>query len=175
MSAEAQAAQAPSRFSAFAEGIGSSFLEIAETAVLGNSELVAQTLKQWKQLGVRVAVNHAGTNYSSLSYLSRLPIDRLKLDKSLIHSTTLDRKAAGVIHAMISLGAALGIDVIAEGVETEPQFKTLLELGCRQIQGYLLGRPMLAVQAQVALRKPWGNLPKAVLRPRPVIMQKYAS
>jgi EAL domain-containing protein (putative c-di-GMP-specific phosphodiesterase class I)/GGDEF domain-containing protein len=150
-------------------------LEIAEAAVIGNSELISQTLKQWKQLGARVAVNHAGTNYSSLSYLSRLPIDRLKLDKSLIHSTTLDSKAAGVIHAMISLGAALGIDVIAEGVETEPQFKTLLELGCRQIQGYLLGRPMLAVQAQVALRKPWGNLPKEVLRPRSVISEKYAS
>jgi EAL domain-containing protein (putative c-di-GMP-specific phosphodiesterase class I)/GGDEF domain-containing protein len=150
-------------------------LEIAEAAVIGNSELVARSLKQWKQLGVRVAVNHAGTNYSSLGYLSRLPIDRLKLDKSLIHGTTLDSKAAGVIHAMISLGAALGIDVIAEGVETEAQFHTLLELGCRQIQGYLLGRPMLAVQAQVALRKPWGNLPKAVLRPRPAISEKYAS
>jgi EAL domain-containing protein (putative c-di-GMP-specific phosphodiesterase class I)/GGDEF domain-containing protein len=150
-------------------------LEIDEAAVVANTELTAQCLKQWKQLGVRVAVNHAGNNYSSLSYLSRLPIDRLKLDKSLIQNMTVDDKAMGVIHALISLGAALGVDVIAEGVETEPQFHMLLELGCLQAQGYLLARPMPAVQAQVALRKPWGNLPKEVRRPRPAIHEKYAS
>jgi EAL domain-containing protein (putative c-di-GMP-specific phosphodiesterase class I)/GGDEF domain-containing protein len=150
-------------------------LEIEEAAVVANTELTAQCLKQWKQLGVRVAVNHAGNNYSSLSYLSRLPIDRLKLDKSLIQNMTVDDKAMGVIHALISLGAALGVDVIAEGVETEPQFHMLLELGCLQAQGYLLARPMPAVQAQVALRKPWGNLPKEVRRPRPDIHEKYAS
>jgi EAL domain-containing protein (putative c-di-GMP-specific phosphodiesterase class I)/GGDEF domain-containing protein len=150
-------------------------LEIAEAAVIENSQLVAQSLKQWKQLGVRVAVNHAGTNYSSLGYLSRLPIDRLKLDRSLIQGMTLDDKAAGVIHAMISLGAALAIDVIAEGVETEQQFQLLTHLGCRQVQGYLLGRPMPALQAQVALRKPWGNLPKTVLRPQPAVRERRAS
>jgi diguanylate cyclase len=150
-------------------------LEIAEAAVIEDSQLVAQSLKQWKQLGVRVAVNHAGTNYSSLGYLSRLPIDRLKLDRSLIQGMTLDDKAAGVIHAMISLGAALAIDVMAEGVETEPQFHMLTHLGCRQAQGYLLGRPMPALQAQVALRKPWGNLPKTVLRPQPAVRERRAS
>ena len=150
-------------------------LEIEEAAVVANTELTAQGLRHWKQLGVRVAVNHAGNNYSSLSYLSRLPIDRLKLDKSLIQTMTVDDKAMGVIHALISLGAALGVDVIAEGVETEPQFHMLLELGCLQAQGYLLARPMPAVQAQVALRKPWGNLPKEVRRPRPAVAEKYAS
>jgi EAL domain-containing protein (putative c-di-GMP-specific phosphodiesterase class I)/GGDEF domain-containing protein len=149
-------------------------LEIEEAAVLANTELTTRCLKQWKQLGVRVAVNHAGNNYSSLSYLSRLPIDRLKLDKSLIQNMTADTKTAGVIHALISLGAALGVDVIAEGVETEPQFKMLLELGCLQAQGYLLARPMPAVQAQVALRKPWGNLPREVRRPIQVVQEKYA-
>jgi EAL domain-containing protein (putative c-di-GMP-specific phosphodiesterase class I) len=136
-------------------------LEIAESAVLANTEATAACLKQWKQLGVRVAVNHAGTNYSSLKYLSHLPIDRLKLDKSLIQRMTSDDGAARVIHALIALGVQLGIEVIAEGVETEPQFELLLELGCLQAQGYLFGRPMPAVQAQVALRKQWGNLPKS--------------
>jgi EAL domain-containing protein (putative c-di-GMP-specific phosphodiesterase class I) len=150
-------------------------LEIEEAAVVANTELTAQCLKQWKQLGVRVAVNHAGKNYSSLSYLSRLPVDRLKLDKALIQNMTVDDKAMGVIHALVSLGAALGVDVIAEGVETEPQFHMLLELGCLQAQGFLLARPMPAVQAQVALRKPWGNLPNEVRRPRPAIHEKYAS
>jgi EAL domain-containing protein (putative c-di-GMP-specific phosphodiesterase class I) len=150
-------------------------LEIAETAMLANTDLTARCLKQWRQLGVRVAVNHAGNNYSSLSYLSRLPVDRLKLDKSLIHSMTLNDKTEGIVHALISLGAKLGIDVIAEGVETQSQFHMLMELGCLQVQGYLLGRPMPAVQAQVALRKPWGNLPKAVPRPRSAIQEKCAS
>jgi EAL domain-containing protein (putative c-di-GMP-specific phosphodiesterase class I) len=150
-------------------------LEIEEAAVLANTDLTAQCLKQWRQLGVRVAVNHAGNNYSSLSYLSRLPIDRLKLDKSLIQNMTVDNNATGAIHALISLGAALGVDVLAEGVETEPQFHMLLELGCLQAQGYLFARPMPAVQAQVALRKPWGNLPREVRRPAPAIHEKYAS
>ena len=126
-------------------------------------------------MGVRVAVNHAGNNYSSLSYLSRLPVDRLKLDKSLIHTMASNDNSTRIIHALISLGAALGIEVIAEGVETEAQFQTLMELGCVQAQGYLLGRPMPAVQAQVALRKPWGNLPRAALRAAPVVQEKYAS
>jgi EAL domain-containing protein (putative c-di-GMP-specific phosphodiesterase class I)/GGDEF domain-containing protein len=150
-------------------------LEIAEAAVLANTHLTAKCLADWKRLGVRIAVNHAGTNYSSLSYLSRLPIDRLKLDKSLIQKMPLDSQATGVICALISLGAALEIDVIAEGVETEPQFQMLMQMGCRQVQGYLLGRPMPAVQVQVALRKPWGNLPHSVRRPRPATLQKYAS
>jgi EAL domain-containing protein (putative c-di-GMP-specific phosphodiesterase class I) len=150
-------------------------LELAETAILANTELAARCLEQWKERGVRIAVNHAGTNYSSLSYLSRLPVDRLKLDKSLIHTMTPHSKVAATVHALICLGAELGIDVIAEGVETEPQFQMLQELGCLQIQGYLLGRPMPAVQAQIALRKPWGNLPKSVLRPQPAIRERYAS
>jgi EAL domain-containing protein (putative c-di-GMP-specific phosphodiesterase class I) len=150
-------------------------LELAESAILANAELAARCLKQWKERGVRIAVNHAGTNYSSLSYLSRLPVDRLKLDKSLIHTMTPGSKGAAAVHALICLGAELGIDVIAEGVETEPQFQMLQELGCLQIQGYLLGRPMPAVQAQIALRKPWGNLPKSVLRPQPAIRKRYAS
>jgi EAL domain-containing protein (putative c-di-GMP-specific phosphodiesterase class I) len=150
-------------------------LEIAEGAVLANTDLTARCLKQWKELGVRVAVNHAGTNYSSLAYLSRLPIDRLKLDQSLIRKMPLAAKSADLVHALISLGGELGVDVIAEGVETEPQFKLLKELGCLQAQGYLLGRPMPAVQAQIALRKPWGNLPKSVLRPAPVLHEKCAS
>jgi EAL domain-containing protein (putative c-di-GMP-specific phosphodiesterase class I) len=92
-------------------------------------------------------------------------VDRLKLDKSITHSMTLGRKQAAVTQAIISLGAELGIDVIAEGVETESQFKMLTELGCPQAQGYLLARPMPEKQAQIALRKTWGNLPKSMFHP----------
>jgi diguanylate cyclase (GGDEF)-like protein len=150
-------------------------LEISEGAIIANSTQTIRCLREWKRLGVRIAVNHFGTDYSSLSYLSRFKVDRLKLDKSLIHNMTFDHKSAAVMHGVISLGAALGVDVIAEGVETEPQLEMLSELGCPQVQGYLLARPMLATQAQVALRKTWGNLPKSAFRPKQSGGQMYAS
>jgi EAL domain-containing protein (putative c-di-GMP-specific phosphodiesterase class I) len=136
-------------------------LEVAETALL-DREASLDCLRQWKQLGVRIAVNHFGTNYSSLSYLSRWSVDRLKLDKSLIHRMNRDRKIAAVVRAVIALGAELDVEVMAEGVETEAQLMLLRDLGCTQVQGFLLARPMPAVQAQIALRKVWGNLPATV-------------
>jgi EAL domain-containing protein (putative c-di-GMP-specific phosphodiesterase class I) len=140
-------------------------LEITESALVGNTEVTIECLKQWKQLGVQIAVDDFGTGYSSLNYLSRLPVDRLKLDQSLVHRMTLDAKSAIVMRWIISLGADLGMDVIAEGVETEQQFQMLEDLGCPRVQGYLLGRPMPPKQAQLALRKAWGNRPSPVFRP----------
>ena len=136
-------------------------LEVSETALLTDREATIDCLRQWKKLGVRIAINHFGTNYSNLSYLARLCVDRLKLDKSLIHRMTQERKIAAVVHAVIALGAELDVEVMAEGVETEAQLSMLRDLGCTHAQGFLLARPMPAVQAQLALRKLWGNLPKA--------------
>lgn len=143
-------------------------LEITENALVGNTNLTIECLKQWKGLGVRIAVDDFGTGYSSFNYLSRLPVDRLKLDQSLTHRMTIDGKGKIIMRSIIALGADLGIDVIAEGVETEQQFQMLEELGCPHVQGYLLGRPMPATQAQLALRKPWGNRlgPNPAFRPR---------
>jgi EAL domain-containing protein (putative c-di-GMP-specific phosphodiesterase class I) len=132
-------------------------LEITESALIANPAATIEHLKAWKQLGVRIAMDDFGTGYSSLNYLSILPVDRLKLDRSLIHRMTLDKKSAAVMRLVISLGAELNIEVIAEGVETEEQLKMLTDLGCPQAQGYLLGKPMSAEQAQVALGKAWGN------------------
>jgi EAL domain-containing protein (putative c-di-GMP-specific phosphodiesterase class I) len=142
-------------------------LEITESALIGNTERTIECLKQWKQLGVQIAVDDFGTGYSSLNYLSRLPVDRLKLDQSLIHRMTVDARSKIVMRSIISLGADLGVDVIAEGVETEQQFQLLADLGCPRVQGYLLGRPMPATQVPLALRKAWGNRPSAspVFRP----------
>jgi EAL domain-containing protein (putative c-di-GMP-specific phosphodiesterase class I) len=134
-------------------------LEITESALIANPELTIRHLKKWKEMGVRIAMDDFGTGYSSLSYLSRLPVDCLKLDQSLIHRMTEDTKTAAVTRLIVSMGAELGIDVVAEGVETEPQLKMLTDLNCPRVQGYLLGRPMPAKQAQIALRKPWGNRP----------------
>jgi EAL domain-containing protein (putative c-di-GMP-specific phosphodiesterase class I) len=134
-------------------------LEITESALIANLALSIDCLKAWKQLGVRIAMDDFGTGYSSLSSLSRLPVDRLKLDRSLVHRITLDSKGAAVIRLIVSLGAELDMGVIAEGVETEEQLQMLTDLGCPQAQGYLLGRPMTAEQVQVALSKAWGNRP----------------
>ena len=146
-------------------------LEITEGALVGNTERTIECLKQWKRLGVQIAVDDFGTGYSSLNYLSRLPVDRLKLDQSLIHQMTLDARSKTVMRSIISLGADLGIDVIAEGVETEDQFQMLEELGCPRVQGYLLGRPMPPIQAQLALRKAWGNRPS----PSPIVLPSRIS
>jgi EAL domain-containing protein (putative c-di-GMP-specific phosphodiesterase class I) len=132
-------------------------LEITESALIGEPDLVIDCLQRWKRLGIRIAMDDFGTGYSSLSYLSRLPVDTLKVDRSLIHRMTLDKKSRAVTRAIVSLGAELGVDVVAEGVETEEQLQMLTTLGCPRVQGYLLARPMPAKQAQVALRKPWGD------------------
>jgi EAL domain-containing protein (putative c-di-GMP-specific phosphodiesterase class I) len=150
-------------------------LEITENALVGNTDLTMACLKQWKELGVRIAVDDFGTGYSSFNYLSRLPVDRLKLDQSLTHRMTIDAKSKIIMRSIISLGADLGIDVIAEGVETEQQFQMLEDLGCPHVQGYLLGRPMPARQAQIALRKPWGDRLNcnAVFHPSPIKMGEF--
>jgi EAL domain-containing protein (putative c-di-GMP-specific phosphodiesterase class I) len=133
-------------------------LEITESALLEDTDQSIECLKEWRRLGVRVAVDDFGSGYSSLNYLTRLPVDRLKLDQSLIRMMTSDTRGAAIIKTILSLGSTLGIDVIAEGVETEDELRMLMQLGCRGAQGYLLGRPMTATQAQVVLKKPWGNL-----------------
>jgi EAL domain-containing protein (putative c-di-GMP-specific phosphodiesterase class I) len=134
-------------------------LEIAESTLIANPDVTIECLNQWKELGVRVALDDFGAGGSSLTYLSRLPVDRLKLDQSLIHRMTQDPATAAVTRLIVSLGAELGIDVIAKGVETEQQLQMLSDLDCPRVQGYLLGRPMPAQQAQLALRKTWGDRP----------------
>jgi diguanylate cyclase (GGDEF)-like protein/PAS domain S-box-containing protein len=141
-------------------------LEITESVLITNAQLVLECLAQWKRLGVRIAVDDFGTGYSSLSYLSVLPVDRLKLDKSLIQSMTCEPKNAAIVRAVISLGDELGVAVIAEGVETEEQFAMLQRLGCRQVQGYLLGHPTCATEARAVLTSGRGAC--AAMNPRAV-------
>jgi EAL domain-containing protein (putative c-di-GMP-specific phosphodiesterase class I)/GGDEF domain-containing protein len=145
-------------------------LEVAEEALLADCSAITRCLLDWKNMGVRIAVIHAGNDYSSLRYLSKAPIDRLKLDRALIGRMQSSDHDAGMVRALIALGLELGIDVIAEGVETEAQLHTLMQLRCPQAQGFLLGRPMPLVPVQIALRKRWGNLPKA-----PVLTSLLAS
>jgi len=124
--------------------------------LLGNAELALECLAQWKSLGVRIAVDDFGTGYSSLSYLSQLPVDRLKVDKALVHGMTSEPKAAAIVRTVVSLGQQLGFTVLAEGVETEQQLAMLKDLGCHQMQGYLLAVPSRATEARPLLSRRWG-------------------
>ena len=131
-------------------------LEITESVLIGDADHALDCLARWKGLGVRIAVDDFGTGYSNLSYLSRLPIDRLKMDRSLIHGMTMKSKEAAIVRAVISLGRELGFTVLAEGVETEEQFAMLAQLGCDQAQGYLLTPPTSASEASALMGKRWG-------------------
>jgi EAL domain-containing protein (putative c-di-GMP-specific phosphodiesterase class I) len=132
-------------------------LEITESALIGNANSIIQCFRQLKAMGIRIAIDDFGTGYSSLNYLSRLPVDRLKLDKSLVHNLTTRWKDVAIVRALVELGKELGIAVIAEGVETEQQFQVLKNLGCLQVQGYLLARPTPQREARDVIKRQWGG------------------
>jgi EAL domain-containing protein (putative c-di-GMP-specific phosphodiesterase class I) len=132
-------------------------LEITESAVIWDTKSAIRHLEQCKALGVHIALDDFGTGYSSLDHLSRLPIDRLKLDQSLIQRMPMDKRSAIIVRSILILAGELGIDVVAEGVETELQLTMLTDLGCPYAQGYLFGRPMSARQIDRTLQIPWGE------------------
>ncbi|MGN6788931.1 MAG: EAL domain-containing protein [Rhodanobacteraceae bacterium] len=117
-------------------------LEITETAVLVDFHETAAKLAELRALGVKVSLDDFGTGYSSLAYLTRLPLDQLKIDRSFVDRLPEDRNDAMVAQTIIGMGRGLGLDVIAEGVETEAQRNFLMAQGCDAFQGYLIGRPM---------------------------------
>jgi diguanylate cyclase (GGDEF)-like protein/PAS domain S-box-containing protein len=116
-------------------------LEVTESVMMENAELAATRLSELRALGARIALDDFGTGYSSLSYLSRFPIDILKMDRSFLsHDADVDDN--GLAAAIVSLGATLGLEVVAEGIERADQLAALRALGCATGQGYLIGRPM---------------------------------
>lgn len=117
-------------------------LEITEGVLIDNPEEAKQRLKDLRALGIKIALDDFGSGYSSLNYLRRLPIDKLKIDREFV--SPLGRSANGgvIIEAIVTLGRALGLSVLAEGVETEEQRVLLRLAGCDELQGYLFARPM---------------------------------
>lgn len=116
-------------------------LEITESALLTDMADSARVLNELKALGLSIAIDDFGTGYSNLSYLSRLPIDRLKIDQSFVARMIEDTHDLGIVQVVISLARVLGLSVIAEGVETEQQLSCLASHGCQEAQGYLIARP----------------------------------
>ena len=135
-------------------------LELTESILVHDADEALQRLSQLSQLGVRLAIDDFGTGYSSLAYLKRFPIERLKIDRSFIQGVPQDDSDAGIVRAIIQMSKALGMKVIAEGVETEPQRAFLLDAGCDQFQGFLFAPALDALSFDERVRgRPRGGKP----------------
>jgi diguanylate cyclase (GGDEF)-like protein len=121
-------------------------IEITEGVLIDDFERAIGILRKIKNLGVRVAMDDFGTGYSSLSYLQAFPFDKIKIDQSFVAKIGKNAQASAIIHAIVGLGRALELPVIAEGVETEEQLAFLVKEGCNEVQGYLIGRPQPIAQ-----------------------------
>jgi diguanylate cyclase (GGDEF)-like protein len=128
-------------------------LEITESAIMRDERAVVAALEELRALGLSIALDDFGTGYSSLSYLRRLPVDTLKMDGSFIRSITGDAEAAALARSIVAMGKALGLRVVAEGVEQRAQKALLEKWGCHEIQGYLVGAPAPAAQALATLSR----------------------
>jgi EAL domain-containing protein (putative c-di-GMP-specific phosphodiesterase class I) len=126
-------------------------LEVGENAVNRNPEVAARMLRALKGVGVTLAIDDFGTGYSSLTTLKQLPIDTLKLHESFVNDLGIDADEGPIVGAVVELGHALGLTVVAEGVETDAQLAQLRELGCDGAQGYLFGRPVPEQEAEALL------------------------
>ncbi|MDP1864636.1 MAG: EAL domain-containing protein [Thiobacillus sp.] len=121
-------------------------LELTESFVMHDAERINVAMQSLKSLGVDISVDDFGTGYSSLSYLKRFPVDRLKVDKSFVRDIDTDPDDAAIVRAIITLGHALGLKVVAEGVETRAHLEFLQQHQCDELQGYYFSRPVPAVE-----------------------------
>jgi EAL domain-containing protein (putative c-di-GMP-specific phosphodiesterase class I) len=127
--------------------------EITETTAMQNIEKTSRTIEALQSRGYTVAIDDFGTGYSSLAYLQRFRFDQIKVDGSFMRDLVAGgRRGSALLSAVMTLARALQIEVVAEGVETESQFLTLRELACDQMQGFLLSRPLTAVELPAFLR-----------------------
>jgi EAL domain-containing protein (putative c-di-GMP-specific phosphodiesterase class I) len=116
-------------------------IEVTESILIEHPDLATSELTRLRDAGVKVHLDDFGTGYSSMSWLARLPIDTIKVDRSFISDFLHDQRKAVVLEAMVRLSRDLGLGLIAEGIETIEQHAGLLAMGCIQGQGFLYGRP----------------------------------
>ncbi|WDF72081.1 putative bifunctional diguanylate cyclase/phosphodiesterase [Novosphingobium sp. KACC 22771] len=117
------------------------WIEVTETAVMRNAEAAARALQAFRDLGVRIALDDFGTGYSSLGYVQRLPLDKIKIDRSFVRALDTN-EGSTITAAVITLCHTIGLTCVAEGVETEAQRRTLADAGCEHAQGYLFSKPL---------------------------------
>ena len=124
-------------------------LEITESALLDGSHATTERLVQLRALGIQLQVDDFGTGYSSLAYLQQLPLDSVKLDKAFVQAAGEESQA--IVRTIVSLAHTLGLDVVAEGIETDVQLRRLRMLNCRWGQGFLFAKPLDAEAAEALL------------------------
>lgn len=118
------------------------WLEVTEGVMISQPEQALDALQRVRALGVRIAVDDFGTGYSSLSLLQKFPIQRIKIDRSFVSGVVDDPSARSLVRAMIAMSRSMGLDTVAEGVETTAQLQALGDLGCAKAQGFLISRPL---------------------------------
>ena len=119
-------------------------LEITETTAMSDADASMTVLQKLSDMGVDLSIDDFGTGYSSLMYLKRLPANELKIDRGFVRELERDSDDAAIVSAIVALGQALNLRIVAEGVETTSQQSFLTQLGCDSLQGYLLGHPLPA-------------------------------
>jgi EAL domain-containing protein (putative c-di-GMP-specific phosphodiesterase class I) len=130
-------------------------LELTESVLMNDVEESVRSLASLKAAGLSIAVDDFGTGYSSLAYLSRFPVDALKIDRSFVRNVTADAADAAITTAVIKLAHSLGVQVVAEGVETLEQLNYLRDRNCDEVQGYLMAPPLTVAECTAALRSEW--------------------
>lgn len=120
-------------------------LEVTESHIMKDPEKAVSILKELSEVGIKISIDDFGVGYSSLTYLKRLPIDKLKIDKSFVDGVPNDKGDAAIINAIIGMANGLNLEIIAEGVETNEQKEFLIDNGCHLIQGYLCSKPLNSI------------------------------
>lgn len=128
-------------------------LEITETTAMSDADASMTVLQKLSHMGVDLSIDDFGTGYSSLMYLKRLPANELKIDRGFVRDLEHDSDDAAIVSAIVALGQALGLRIVAEGVETDTQQSFLTTLGCDSLQGFLLGQPLPAEQFMVDIHR----------------------
>jgi diguanylate cyclase (GGDEF)-like protein/PAS domain S-box-containing protein len=136
-------------------------LELTESVIMANAEQTADKLQAFRRLGISLAIDDFGTGYSSLAYLKRLPINTLKIDKEFVDDLSLGSEDAAITTTVIAMARALGLNVVAEGVETEAQVQFLREHHCDEIQGFWLSPPLEAHRCLALIRNWSPSAPRA--------------
>ena len=126
-------------------------LEITEGSLAKDPTRTIEVLERLRELGLRIAIDDFGTGYASLSHLQRLPVDILKVDKSFVAALSEGGKSRALLQAILGVGQALSLAVVAEGIEAQSQMTVLREMGCEMAQGFLVGKPSPAEVAESLL------------------------
>ena len=133
-------------------------IEITENAIMKDMETAINKLKQLSALDISIAIDDFGTGYSSLTYLHKLPIHTLKIDRSFLHEDRFNNDDHTIINTIVAMAKGLGLNVVAEGVESQTQLEYLREIDCSEAQGYLFGKPLPPnIISQLLIQEPYST------------------